>query len=46
MVLAIDYEERVFEEYHLENGAYVRTTEAGAGDDFTRARCRARHSGR
>jgi len=31
----IDYEERVFEEYHLENGAYVRTTEAGAGDDFT-----------
>lgn len=31
----IDYEERVFEEYHLENGAYVRTTAAGAGDDFT-----------
>lgn len=30
----VDYEERVFEEYHLEGQAYMRTAEAGAGDEF------------
>jgi Uma2 family endonuclease len=30
----VDYEEMVFEEYHLQQGAYVRTASAGPGDDF------------
>ncbi len=30
----ISYDEQVFEEYHLEAGAYVRTAEAGPGDEF------------
>lgn len=29
-----DYEGQVLEEYHLEDGAYVRTAAAGAGDEF------------
>lgn len=30
----MDYVEGVMEEYHLENGAYVRTSEAAPGDEF------------
>jgi len=30
----VDYLEGVMEEYHLENGAYIRTSEAGPGDEF------------
>lgn len=31
----VDYDSHVFEEYHLEDGRYVRTASAGPGDDFT-----------
>lgn len=30
----VDYVEQVFEEYHLADGAYVRTASAGPGDEF------------
>ncbi len=30
----VDYDARVFEEYHLVNGAYTRTASAAPGDEF------------
>lgn len=30
----VDYDEHVFEEYHLEEGRYVRTAASGPGDEF------------
>lgn len=30
----VSYEEQIFEEYHLEDGVYIRTVSAGIGDEF------------